>query len=177
MESNIVIRPRGRAYTLYLALKYSILVGVLLGIILVAVTHTVSWWFVLIIAPIVLLVLQTREIFLYKIILSKTNIILAANRDLFMTKHAATTLAYSGLQKLQYCLNFEEVGFIVAKIALIYDSSTKYLDVSRYSNKQIKAIMKGIKKFAEQNNEYSLEVLPNQICPGLKSSDNFNFFD
>lgn len=177
MEKYIVIRPRGRAYVFYLALKYGILLGVLAGLVLVAVNRGIGWWLALIVVPIVLLVLQTREVFLYKITVSNTTILLAANRDLWMTKHTAVALTYRGLEKLQYCLNFEEAGFIVTKIALIYDGNTKYLDVSRYSNKQIKAIMQHIKTFAEQTNERPVEVLPNQTCPGLKASDDFNFFD
>lgn len=164
---NINIRPKGKMYIFGLVLIYIFLSGILAFSILF-ILEKIYWALLLEILPIVLIFLQTREVILYKIRLTDTKIYLAANRQLFMIRHNNLKISYKGLKSIQYFLGFETIGLISA-IALVYENDKlKYLDVLRFSDKQVDIIMGHIKDLAEKYNSYPIEIKPDEIQKGFK---------
>lgn len=128
-----------------------------------------KWYWALLfeILPIVCLILQTREVVKYKIKLTDTKIHLAANREWFITRHKNLKINYKNLKSIQYFFGVLQARFVSA-IALVYnDGKLKYLDVSRFSEKQVGTIMNHIANFAERYNSYAIEVLPDEIQKGF----------
>ncbi len=167
MDMNINIRPKGKMYIFGLVLIYIFLSGILAFSILF-ILEKIYWALLLEILPIVLIFLQTREVILYKIRLTDTKIYLAANRQLFMIRHNNLKISYKGLKSIQYFLGFETIGLISA-IALVYENDKlKYLDVLRFSDKQVDIIMGHIKDLAEKYNSYPIEIKPDEIQKGFK---------
>ena len=165
MEKELIIYPKGKAYIILLMIKYIFLIGLSFGFIFI------EYLIPLILSELLILfliALQTREIILYKMTISDSKIVLAANRDLYTVRHKKIEISYKNLKSLQYFLGFESVGFISA-IVLKYDNEKiKYLDVFRFSDKQVDEIVESIKDFAEAYNNYRIEIKPDNIQKGFK---------
>lgn len=126
------------------------------------------WCLFIFIIPLVLLVLQVREVVLYKIRLTERKIYLAANRDLFLIRHKNLEISYKGLKSIQYCLGFESIGFVSAIVLIYENDKLKYLNVLRFSDKQVDIIINNIKELAEKYNSYPIEIKPDKIQDGFK---------
>lgn len=160
---NIIIRPKGGLYiTYFLVLKLAILIGLLLFSIAYIISET-YWALVLNILPLVLLILQIREICRYKLIIKEGSIWIAANRDIFLVRHKDLTIKYKNLKSIQFYLGIEAI--VVSLIAFRYkdEKKIKYLNTLRFSRKQVEKIMQLIKENADKHNGYEVEILNSEI--------------
>lgn len=162
MDTSIIIRPHGRMYIIGLTAIYVFLLGLLSFSVLFILS---KWYWALLfeILPIVCLILQTREVVKYKMKLTDTEIYLTTQREWFITRHKNLKISYKNLKSIQYFFGLLQARF-VSTIALTHnDEKLKYLDVSRFSEKQVGIIRDYIANFAQQYNSYSIEVLPDEI--------------
>lgn len=166
MDTSIIIRPHGKMYIIGLIVIYAFL----LGLLSFSVHFILSKWYWALLSeilPIVCLILQTRDVVKYKIKLTDAHIYLAAQREWFITRHKNLKISYKNLKSIQYFFGLLQARFVSA-IALTYnDEKIKYLDVSRFSEKQVGIIMDYIVTFAQQYNSYGIEVLPDEIQKGF----------
>ena len=165
MKDKIVIRPRGISYILILVAEF-LAIGWMPFFMVWEWMDGFSWRVAVYFLPVILIVLQVREIILYKMQLSKDNICLAANRELFLVRHKALTISYEGLKSIQYHLGYSttKTSFFKSEIILTYMNSKEFhLDVLRFSKKQIDKIKKLIAKYATQFNLWEVEIKPDII--------------
>jgi hypothetical protein len=167
---KIIIRPHGNIiYTVALVIVYAVFAGVLSFGVLFIIEK--CYWALLLEIPImVILILQTKELIRHKIELSDNQIYLTANNALFMPKKKDLKISYKNLKSMQYFSGFIPIS-LVSVIVLEYNSGKlKYLDVFRFSEKQITLIIKSIKELAEKYNSYPIEVKPDNIQKGFRRS-------
>lgn len=160
MKEEIIIRPRGISYILILVAEF-IAIGWMPIAMVWEWMDGFSWRVAVYFLPTILIVLQVREIILYKIRLSKENIYLAANRELYLVRHKALTISYKGLESVQYHLGYGTInsGFLKSEIILTYENGKKrYLNVLRFNRKQIDKIKKIIAQYATQFNSWEVEI-------------------
>ena len=166
MNTSIIIRPHSKMYIIGLIAIYAFLLGLLSFSVLFILS---KWYWALLfeILPSICLILQTREVVKYKIKLTDTNIHLAAQREWFVTRHKNLTISYKNLKSIKYFFGLLQARFVSAIILIYNEEKLNYLDVSRFSEKQVGIIMDYIVKFAQQYNSYSIEVLPDEIQKGF----------
>lgn len=120
-----------------------------------------------------LLILQIKEIIVYKIKLTPKQLYLAADRDLFRTYQKAVKIEYQNLCAIQY---FAGIGLafgrpapmIYAGILFEYEGKEKRVNVSKFSDHQIGEIMSYIKTCSEKINGYAIIVKEDQVKKGIK---------
>lgn len=178
----LIIRPKGILYVIYLLIKYVFLVAILSLAVFAIVEgkpfssgnmiQIIEGIFLIIMSVVLLsfIVLQTREIIRYKIIISEERIYVAANRDIFLTRHKDTEIAYRGIKAVQFHKSFrpdliQKGMFFFSAIYIIRDDNQKreHILTMWFSKKQIDSIIQLIVLFAEKQNGYSVEVLSKEI--------------
>lgn len=116
--------------------------------------------------------LQTREIIIYKIEIYDSKTCIAANRAFMITYQKAFTLEYKNLKSMQLVYGTSFASLVMAVINFEYENGTnKYIDVNKFSKKQIHEIMNIIKQKAEAYNGYGIEIKP-EINGFKKKSNN-----
>lgn len=172
-----IIQPYGAGYIFFTTFKYCFLLGILVlgvyGLIesclvdmnILTIIQSVFIFLVLIFI-IVLIVLQTREIIRYKMIITDEYIYLAANRDLFLTRHKDIKMKYDNIISLQYEKTIRpdlyEKGQTFFSAIYIKRSNKKKEDMLLtmwFSKKQTEEIMRLIKENAEKINRNPVEIL------------------
>lgn len=163
------MRPKGKLYIFTLTFFFLFLSVFLIIAPILFIIDKDYWALILCILPGILTVLLIREIVRYKIVLTPTKIYLSANRTLFITYHKDLKISYKGLQSMQYILGMGPTSILMSVIALNYEKGKlKYLDVNRFSAKQVTTIINTIKQFAEAYNSYPIEIKPDIIQKGYK---------
>ena len=160
MSKNYIIRPKGIMFIFGQFIIYIIW----LGLILLCITfYKCIYLFIPFMALLFFIfILQTRELYLYKLIITNEQIKIRANRELFFVRHSATYINYEDLISIQSIVGFQ--GFWTTLIALYYKNEQyNYLDLSRFSKKQTKHIMLLIKEIAEKYNSYEIEIKSDKI--------------
>lgn len=122
---------------------------------------------------IIMLILQIREIIVYKIQLMPEHLFLAADRDPFRTYQKAVKIEYQNLCAIQY---FAGIGLafgrptpmIYAGILFEYEGKEKRVNVSKFSDHQIGVIMNYIKTCSEKINGYAIIVKEDRVNQGIK---------
>ena len=117
----------------------------LLGLLSFSVLFILSkWYWALLfeILPSICLILQTREVVKYKIKLTDTNIHLAAQREWFVTRHKNLTISYKNLKSIKYFFGLLQARFVSAIILIYNEEKLNYLDVSRFSEKQVDIVLR-----------------------------------
>lgn len=158
---KIIIYPHGKLYIFCLVLIYIFLIG--LGVLFTYSIYPFAWWSILLLCGdliiIVLLILQTREILRYKMVIEDNKVCLKANRTLFLVRHKDLIIDFKGIKSIQFKAGVNlSVGFISA-IVLNYDEKRmNYLNVMRFSRKQINYIIELIKTDAVKINGYEIEI-------------------
>lgn len=171
-----IIRAHGKGYIIWLVFKYTFLLG-LLGVsslCFIAFANEsdsiglTACIFVAIVDLFIvfLLVLQTREIIRYKMIIYDDSLFIKANRDIFLKRHKDMTVKFENICSLQYFLGmrFDLIdygqGFCSIIIINYNNGNSEYIVAMRFSRKQIKYIMQKIKDKAEKLNGSEVEILP-----------------
>ncbi len=166
---KIEMRPKGKLYIFTLTFFFLFLSVFLIIAPILFIIDKDYWALILCVLPGILTVLLIREIVRYKIVLTPTKIYLSANRTLFITYHKDLKISYKGLQSMQYILGMGPTSILMSVIALNYEKGKlKYLDVNRFSAKQVTTIINTIKQFAEAYNSYPIEIKPDIIQKGYK---------
>lgn len=178
----MTIRPKGILYISYTLMKYAFLVSVLSFVVFVIVEEKpfssgniiriIEGLFLITMSIIllVLIILQTREMIRYKIIISNDKIYVAANRDIFLTRHKDIEIAYRGIKAVQFHKYLrpdmiQKGMFFFSAIYILRDDNPKeeYILTMWFSKKQIESIIQSIVLLAEKQNGYSVEVLSEEI--------------
>ena len=171
-NSKITFRPKGGLYlfaiiTIYVFLLllftvFPISTTYLKKYILTALSFALGVFFTF---------LQTREIIIYKIDIYDNKTCIAANRAFMITYQKAFTLEYGCLKSMQLAYGTSFASLVMAVINFEYENGTnKYIDVNKFSKKQIYAIMDVIKQKAESYNGYEIEIKPE--INGVKKKTN-----
>lgn len=178
----MTVRAKGIVYIVYTIFISVIFLGLLCGDIygLIYAFRTKSMLKVLIMiaSTIVILafnVIQIKGIIHYKIVIRENEIYIAANRELFLERHKDIRFTYDKIKAIQYkkMLRPDLMGKGMFYFSAIYIyregtlSKTKgkdeYILTMWFSKKQVKKIMEQIVLYAEKQNGYSVEVLPDDI--------------
>ena len=173
MES-ITIYPHGKIYISLLTVKYIFLIGLLVGC--TCTMFPFSWISIVLIfgdaLVLALLILQTREIVRYKLIVYENKMRIFANRDLFFVRHKDLDIKFSGIKTMQFKLGINLGVGLVSAIVLFYDEKRmKYLNTMWFSRKQVDKIMALIKENADKINEEKVEILEDDIQGSKKKKD------
>lgn len=117
-----------------------------------------------------LMALQTREMIRYKLIIYEDHIYIAANRDLFLTRHKDMIVQYDGIQTLQYCRALRpelinEGMFYFSAIYITRQGTKKeeYVLTMWFSKKQVQYLLAQMKAMAENYNNSFVEILDEKI--------------
>lgn len=171
MDKGITFRPRGKMYIVGLIAIYVFLVG-LLSFSIVFILNNSYWALMVEILPLICLVWISIEVANYKIKLTDTKIHVVGQRERFTMRHKNFKIRYKDIKTIQYFFGVLQAQF-VSVIAIVYnDGKLKYLDVSRFSEKQVNKIMRHIVDFAERYNSYTIVVLPDEIQKGFGQRKN-----
>ena len=185
MQSEIVLRPRGWLYLFGICVIFIFLTGMLAGSIVVCVeffkmnaeqrANNIKYLLMIPIGILVIsvLILQIKEIIVYKIKLTPKQLYLAADRDLFRTYQKAVKIEYQNLCAIQY---FAGIGLafgrpapmIYAGILFEYEGKEKRVNVSKFSDHQIGVIMNYIKTCSEKINGCAIIVKEDRVNKGIK---------
>ena len=186
MESEIVLRSRGWLYLFGICVIFIFLIGMLAGSIVVCVeffkmnaeqrADNIKYLLMIPVGilAISVLILQIKEIIVYKIKLTPKQLYLAADRDLFRTYQKAVKIEYQNLCAIQY---FAGIGLafgrpapmIFSGILFEYEGGRKRkINVSRFSDRQIGIIMNHITVCSEKVNGRAIIVKEDQVNKGIK---------
>ena len=173
MES-ITIYPHGKIYISYLTFKYIFLVG--LGIGFALFIFPFKWMSLFFIFGdlliITFLILQTREIIRYRLIIYENKVRIYANRDLYLVRHKDLDIKFSGIKTMQFKLGINLGVGLISAIVLFYDEKRmKYLNTMWFSKKQVDRIMALIKENADKINEEKVEILEDDIQGNKKKKN------
>lgn len=177
------IRPKGIVYIIYLLIKYIFLIGLCCLEVIILIIESpfqsknelikiIQGAIIIlgILGILILLILQTREVIRYKIIIYDNHIDIAANRELFLIRHKDMSFDFSNIQTLQYkkmlrpdLLNKGMFYFSVIYIKKLDGEKNECLLTMWFSKKQIQYIMEQIKIRAEKYNKTKVEVLLDDI--------------
>lgn len=167
---EIVLRPKGVLYILLTSFYYIFMLSLsITGVMSLLFTKPLTFGVVIIIIIeeailISLLILQTRELVLYKIIIKESKVWIAANRELFLVRHKNMNVSFKGIQSMQYKWFVDLTLGIGSAIVIWYDNDKmKYINTMRFSKKQIDNIIQIIKDRAEKLNGYAIEIKPEEI--------------
>ena len=118
---------------------------------------------------------STKNIICYKMVIREDGLYLAANRDLFLERQKNINFVYDGIKAIQYkkMLRPDLMGKGMFYFSAIYvyreedfcekRKNEEYLLTMWFSKKQVKKIMDMIALYAEKQNGYSVEILPDDI--------------
>lgn len=186
MEPEIEFRPRGGLYLFGIVVIFMFWIGMLAGSVVICVeffemsvdqrADNIKYIFMIpvTILVIIMLILQIREIIVYKIQLMPEHLFLAADRDPFRTYQKAVKIEYQNLCAIQY---FAGIGLafgrptpmIFSGILFEYEGGRKRkINVSRFSDRQIGIIMNHIKVCSEKVNGRAIIVKEDQVNKGIK---------
>ena len=177
---SITIRPKGFIYIFYTMIKYIFLFGLLSLAIFVLLRENpfnandifeiILSIFIVIMSLVLLffIVLQTREIIRYKLILFDDKVFLAANRDVFLTRQKDIQINYYGICAIHYNKELrpdliQKGMFFFSAIYIMRNEGKKedYLLTMWFSKKQIDYIMEQICMRATEKNGYTVQILTN----------------
>ena len=106
-------------------------------------------------------------------VIREDGLYLAANRDLFLERQKNINFVYDGIKAIQYKKMLrpdliEKGMFYFSAIYVDRDEAVgkkneEYLLTMWFSKKQVKKIMDMIALYAEKQNGYSVEILPDEI--------------
>ncbi len=183
----VTIRAKGALYVTYNAIKYLFLLGVLSLVVFafidgkpfssVEVLQIFGDVFLVLGAVVLLtlLVLQTCEIIRYKLVIDENGIYIAANRDFMLIRHKDINVSYEKIKAIQYKQYLrpdliQEGMFFFFAIYIYREEdfcekrkNEEYLLTMWFSKKQVKKIKDMIAFYAEKQNGYSVEILPDDI--------------
>lgn len=157
-----IIRPKGVLYIIYISFKLVCLMGVLsFSILFIMNGHYL--YLLAEVCPLILFILQVREIIRYKIIITDEYLWIAANRDLFLVRHKDLKIKYDNLISMQYLCGVYVI--LISDLRLRYSNRKRemVLNMVRFSQKQIEEIMRLIKINADKYNGYEVEIKPSLI--------------
>jgi hypothetical protein len=176
-----IVRPKGLGYIIYTSIIY-IFLAFMAGFMVFGLLYEDTWGnanvvvigniFLLVVLAIMLflIALKTREVIRYKMIISDDFLYLAANRDLYLTRHKDIRIGYEGIKALQYRKMMrpdliDKGMFFFSAIYITRENAKKkeYLLTQWFSDKQAQEIIMLIKENAEKCNGNSVEILPAEI--------------
>ena len=166
---QIVLRPRGVVHITLMIFYYIFMLGLSIPafILLLTMPLTIMTSVYLIAGAIltVLLILLTRELILYKMVIKESKVWIAANRDFLLTRHKNMTIPFKGIKSIQYkFFVYPCPDGIKSVIILSYDNKRmRYINTMRFSKKQVDTIIQIIKERAEKLNGYKIEIKPEEI--------------
>ena len=108
-------------------------------------------------------------------VIREDGLYLAANRDLFLERQKNINFVYDGIKAIQYkkmlCPDLIEKGMFYFSAIYVYREedfcekrkNEEYLLTMWFSKKPVKKIMDMIALYAEKQNGYSVEILPDDI--------------
>lgn len=107
--------------------------------------------------PIFCLVLITIEITMYKAEIAGNSVIISSTHffwDVLFQKKKKLKYEFDNLQAMQLQKGILYPNGYTIRFALIYDRKTKYLDLSRFSQKQVEIIKKNVLEIAKNVNGF-----------------------
>lgn len=178
----VTIRAKGAVYVIYTTFISVFCLGLLCsdiyGLIYAFSTRSLLKVLIMVTSTIIVLalnIIQAKNIICYKMVIREDGLYLAANRDLFLERQKNINFVYDGIKAIQYKKMLRpdliEKGMFYFSAIYVYREedfrekrkNEEYLLTMWFSKKQVKKIMDMIALYAEKQNGYSVEILPDDI--------------
>ena len=161
-NSKITFRPKGGLYLFGTVAIYAFIIVFLIVVPIYFILEKVYLGVALSFIPaLFLMILQTKEVAKYKIVVYNNKIYIAKNGAILMTYEKEFEIHLKELKSIQLVYGQSAVSYIMAVINLEFDNnSSKYINLNKFSKKQIYSIMNVIKQKAEAYNGYEVEIKP-----------------
>lgn len=172
-NSKITFRPKGGLYLFGTAILYGFIISFLIIVPIYFLLKKEYLGIALSFTPaLFLMILQTKEVVKYRIVVFNNKIYIAKNGAILMTYEKEFEINLKELKSIQLVYGQSAVSYIMAVINLEFDNNiSKYINLSKFSKKQIYEIMNVIKQKAEAYNGYVIEIKP-EINGFKKKSNN-----
>ena len=176
----MTIRAKGAVYVIYTTFISVFCLGLLcsdvFGLIYAFSTRSLLKELIMVTSTIIVLalnIIQAKNIIRYKMVIREDGLYLAANRDVFLERQKNINFVYDGIKAIQYKKMLRpdliEKGMFYFSAIYVYrdeavgKKNEEYLLTMWFSKKQVRKIMDMIALYAEKQNGYSVEILPDDI--------------
>lgn len=161
-QDKVTFRPKGGLYIFANIFIYTFIIVFLIVVPIYFILEKVYFGVALSFIPaLFLMILQTKEVVKYKIDVHNDKIYIAKNGAILMTYEKEFEINLKELKSIQLVYGQSAVSYIMAVINLEFNNnSSKYINLNKFSKKQIYVIMNVIKQKAEAYNGYEVEIKP-----------------